>query len=137
MNKRGDGMATEAQKRAVLKYDTANTTQLHLKLNNKTDADILAWLAQQENVQGYIKKLIREDVEGIQKKSALPYLCEEVIEIDDGSEGHSFYKYCPKCKTCFGWFYPPKYCPSCGQWIDKEHGEMIGTRTVDNRTNKT
>ena len=33
-------MATEALKRAVKKYDSANTTQFHLKLNNKTDADI-------------------------------------------------------------------------------------------------
>ena len=55
-------MATEAQKRAVLKYDAANTTQIHLKLNNKTDADVLAWLTQQENVQGYIKQLIRDDM---------------------------------------------------------------------------
>lgn len=52
-------MATEAQKRAVLKYDAANTTQLHLKLNNKTDADILDYLAQLDNVQGFIKDAIR------------------------------------------------------------------------------
>ena len=52
-------MATEAQKRATLKYDAANTTQVHLKLNNKTDADILAYLAQLDNVQGFIKSAIR------------------------------------------------------------------------------
>ena len=52
-------MATDAQKRAVLKYDAANTTQIHLKLNNKTDADILAYLAQLDNVQGFIKSAIR------------------------------------------------------------------------------
>lgn len=52
-------MATEAQKRAVLKYDAANTTQIHLKLNNKTDADILDYLAQLDNVQGFIKTAIR------------------------------------------------------------------------------
>ena len=52
-------MATEAQKRASLKYDAANTTQVHLKLNNKTDADILAYLAQLDNVQGFIKSAIR------------------------------------------------------------------------------
>lgn len=61
-------MATEAQKRATLKYDAANTTQVHLKLNNKTDSDVLAWLAQQENVQGYIKQLIRADIERGQRK---------------------------------------------------------------------
>ena len=55
-------MATEALKRAIRKYDAANTTQIHLKLNTKTDADILAHLKSRENVQGYIKKLIREDM---------------------------------------------------------------------------
>ena len=62
-------MATEAQKRAVLKYDTANTTQVHLKLNNKTDADILAWMEQQDNVQGAIKQLIRCQI-GCQNENA-------------------------------------------------------------------
>ena len=54
---------TEAQKRAVKKYDAANTKQVHLKLNKVTDADILAHLERMENVQGYIKRLIREDME--------------------------------------------------------------------------
>ena len=52
-------MATEAQKRAVLKYDGKNTRQIHLKLNVKTDADILAYLDQLNNVQGFIKNAIR------------------------------------------------------------------------------
>ena len=34
-------MATEAQRRAVKKYDAANTVQFHLKLNVKTDAAII------------------------------------------------------------------------------------------------
>ena len=55
-------MATKAQRKAVEKYDAANTKQIHLKLNIKTDADILDYLNKQENVQGYIKKLIREDI---------------------------------------------------------------------------
>ena len=56
-------MATDALKRAIKKYDEANTTQVHLKFNNKTDSDILAHLETVENVQGYIKKLVREDME--------------------------------------------------------------------------
>ena len=55
-------MATEALKRAVRKYDSTNTTQFHLKLNNKTDADIIKILKESENAQGYIKRLIREDM---------------------------------------------------------------------------
>ena len=55
-------MATEAQKRAVLKYEAKNTVQLHLKLNIKTDADILQRLDEVDSKQGYIKELIRRDI---------------------------------------------------------------------------
>lgn len=55
-------MVTEAKKRANQKYDANNTQQVKLKLNVKTDADILNKLKQVETVQGYIKRLIREDL---------------------------------------------------------------------------
>lgn len=55
-------MATEAQKRANAKYDAANTTKFLIKLNNKTDADIIAVLQTVQNRQGYIKSLIRADI---------------------------------------------------------------------------
>lgn len=55
-------MTTEAQKRASMKYNAANTKQVIIRLNKRTDADILATLAARENVQGYIKALIRADV---------------------------------------------------------------------------
>ena len=44
-------------------WDKAHTTQVVLKLNNNTDADILAKLAEVESKQGYIKQLIRTDIE--------------------------------------------------------------------------
>lgn len=50
---------SEAKKR----YDKQHTKQIALKLNKKTDADVLARLGRVGNMQGYIKKLIREDVE--------------------------------------------------------------------------
>lgn len=53
---------TEAEKKAKIRYDKANTVQLKMKLNKNTDADILAWLEQQDNKQGYIKALIRADM---------------------------------------------------------------------------
>jgi hypothetical protein len=58
-------MATEAQKRASAKYDAKNTKALYLKLNVKTDADILDHLDQMENKQGYIKELIRQSMKGV------------------------------------------------------------------------
>ncbi len=47
----------EAQER----YDKDNTIQIRLKLNKKTDADIIEKLNSVGNKQGYIKRLIRED----------------------------------------------------------------------------
>ena len=49
-------------------YDEMHTTQIKLKLNKKTDADILAWLDKQRygrttSMQGAIKRLIREEIE--------------------------------------------------------------------------
>lgn len=43
-------------------YDRRNTTQIILKLNRNTDADILEHLSRQANRQGYIKTLIRADI---------------------------------------------------------------------------
>ena len=53
---------TEAQKRATAKYDAKATKQIMLKLNIKTDADILTKLDSEPNKQGYIKELIRADI---------------------------------------------------------------------------
>ena len=47
--------------KASMKYDKANVKQVKLSLNKKTDADILRILESKENVQGYIKELIRRD----------------------------------------------------------------------------
>lgn len=58
---------SDAQLRAGAKYDKENTRKIVLKLNKTTDADILAALACQTNMQGYIKRLIREDTGGRKK----------------------------------------------------------------------
>lgn len=49
------------------RYDEHNTTQIKLKLNKKTDADILAWAKEQKygrdtSIQGAIKALIRAEL---------------------------------------------------------------------------
>lgn len=56
-------MATEAQIKAQKKYDAANTRQVHLKLNRRTDKDVLARLDEVPSKQGYIKRLIRADLQ--------------------------------------------------------------------------
>lgn len=55
-------MTTDAQKRAKAKYDRENTKQVMLKLNLKTDADIISYLEGVGNVQGLIKQLIRREI---------------------------------------------------------------------------
>ena len=60
--KGGANMATEAQKRANAKYDKANTRAIMLKLNLKTDGDLIEHLDGKSNRQGYIKALIRADM---------------------------------------------------------------------------
>lgn len=55
-------MATEAQIKAQAKYDAKNTRQLHLKLNRRTDWDVLEKLDSVPSKQGYIKELIRADL---------------------------------------------------------------------------
>ena len=54
--------ASKAQLRAQAKYDKDNTVQVKLKLNKKTDDDIIKRLAAADNMQGYIKELIRLDI---------------------------------------------------------------------------
>ena len=49
--------------RASMKYNQANVKQIKLSLNKKTDADIIEILYRCDNVQGYIKDLIRKDNE--------------------------------------------------------------------------
>lgn len=47
---------------ASMKYDRTNTKWLNLKLNVNTDNDIIEYISALSNKQGYIKKLIREDM---------------------------------------------------------------------------
>ena len=56
-------MTTEARKRATAKYQQANTRQFIMRLNKRTDSDIISHLDKCENKQGYIKSLIRADME--------------------------------------------------------------------------
>lgn len=54
--------ARRAKNIAKDRYDKENTRPLKLKLNLKLDADIIAKLETVPSMQGYIKRLIREDI---------------------------------------------------------------------------
>ena len=51
-----------AKAQASARYDKVNTKGIYLKLNCKTDADIIEAHYDIDNVQGYIKKLVRDDI---------------------------------------------------------------------------
>lgn len=44
------------------KYDAAHCRTFRMKLNTTIDADIIEKLTSEKSMQGYIKKLIREDI---------------------------------------------------------------------------
>jgi hypothetical protein len=56
------GLTSECQVRAQAKYDKEHTVRRSLKLNTKTDQDIIRWMWCQKSVQGSIKRLIREEI---------------------------------------------------------------------------
>lgn len=55
-------MKTEAQKRARDKYEKNNVKRFNMAFY-PTESDIFAWLSEQPNKQGYVKDLIRKDME--------------------------------------------------------------------------
>lgn len=59
-----DGEVSESQRRAAEKYQSAHIQQRTLKLNVRTDMDIIKRLYNPPggSINGYIKKLIREDI---------------------------------------------------------------------------
>ena len=50
------------QSEAKTRWDRENTVVVTMKLNKNTDADIIEKLDSVDNKQGYIKRLIREDL---------------------------------------------------------------------------
>ena len=52
----------QSRVKASMKYNAKNVKQIKINLNKKTDADIIQHLDQTDNVQGYIKGLIRKDI---------------------------------------------------------------------------
>lgn len=58
----GKEMVSDAKKRANIKYDYTHTRQIKFKFNLETDKDILKKLDGVGNKQGYVKKLIRDDI---------------------------------------------------------------------------
>ena len=61
-------MTENRKSKASAKYDAENTKRIYLKLNTKTDADIIGWLSTKGNTQGYIKDIVRRDMNMSEKE---------------------------------------------------------------------
>lgn len=55
-------MVSKKRMMSIARYDATHTKRFSLKLNLKTDKDILDKLDSVSSKQGYIKKLIRDDI---------------------------------------------------------------------------
>ena len=118
-------MATEAQRRAVKKYDAANTVQFHLKLNVNTDAAIIEKLKSVEKVQTYLKELIAADIKrgdiGRWVPGRLGYVkdtwegteYERPVWVPDESIESPSVVVCPFCGACVGADDAGEYCGEC------------------------
>ena len=57
-----------AQTEYLAAYEKDNLRQIRLKINRKTEPELLEWIEKQGNIQGYIKRLILEDMEKEKEK---------------------------------------------------------------------
>lgn len=53
---------TESQLRANKKYQDEHITQINVRLNTRTDKDIISFLWGVNNKQGLVKRLLREEI---------------------------------------------------------------------------
>ena len=51
-----------AQTEYMANYEKENLRQIRLKINRKTEPELLTWIEKQDNIQGYIKRLILQDM---------------------------------------------------------------------------
>ena len=57
------------EKRAYNKeYDRQNTKMYCIKLNYRTDANLISWLESVNNVQGLIKELLNKELDQMTKR---------------------------------------------------------------------
>lgn len=55
-------MPTPAERKAFAKYQAEHIKVYRIKLNDRTDEELIRHLDSLDNVQGYIKALIRADI---------------------------------------------------------------------------
>lgn len=68
---------SEAKVRAVNKYNKEHTKCIQIRLNYNTDQDIIAKLEQVPSKMGYIKSLIRKDLQHDQTLNMMKRLLDD------------------------------------------------------------
>ena len=54
----------------LARYEKENLRQIRLKINRKTEPELLEWIEKKDNIQGYIKRLIQQDMDHMKKFEA-------------------------------------------------------------------
>ena len=108
-------MSTKSEIKAINKYNKENTKIMALRLNLKTDADIVTKLEQVPSKMGYIKDLIRKDMEQGTWSDTDEVLW---VETDDSFGVETAYA-CPKCKHAVPESRRSNFCPNCGLKLSK------------------
>lgn len=83
---------SKAQLRAQAKYDKDNTVQVKLKLNKKTDKDIIEYLNSRTSKQGTIKNLLRLHALSVDYGKPCTRDCSECIKYCQAINKPSGYK---------------------------------------------
>ena len=81
----------DSTKKAIKKYDRTHTKRYSLKLNTKTDADIIAKLDAVKNRQGYIKQLVIRDIRMVRCRTCRYYHPQFYNEKEDYGFGYCYY----------------------------------------------
>lgn len=101
-------MSTKSEIKAINKYNKKNTKIIALRLNLKTDGDIVTKLEQVPTKMGYIKDLIRKDM-----------TCKAWVKTN-GSFGVETAYECPDCKYHVRESRCSNFCPDCGLKLKSE-----------------
>ena len=74
---------------AVNKYIKENQRLFRVKVNRRTEPELLDWLQGKENVQGYVKQLIIQDMqlEGLGAKQKAENYIKKLIREENGKKG--------------------------------------------------
>ena len=60
-------MATSAQSKATTKYIKTHMRQFVIRCHNERDADVIKYLEGCGNLQGEVKRLVREEIKRLRK----------------------------------------------------------------------